>query len=369
MIHVLHVIGSLDMGGSQMFVLNLYNHIDRSKIQFDFIVREGKKYLLEDKIQALGGKIYKLPALRLTNYLTYVSAWKKFFKEHPEYKVIHGHVRSTAAIYLRIAKSFGCKTISHSHSTHNTQGLSAIVKAILQFPIRFIADYFFACSQAAGEWLFGDQIVKQNNFFVVPNAIDTAKFAYNLSTRQKMRHKLNLENNFVVGHVGRLDIPKNHIFLLKIFAEVYKQNQQARLLLLGDGPLKQKLIAKTKELHIESAVNFCGNQYATDYYQAIDVFVFPSLYEGLPVSLVEAQVNGLPCLIADTITKQAKQTDLVHFMGLKQSTQEWANKAVQIADKQTSANRQQAAKKMCQAGYDIKDVVKQFTTLVFGEEK
>lgn len=350
MIRILHVIGSLDMGGSQMFVLNLYNNMDRSKIQFDFVVREGKNYFLEDKVRELGGKIYKLPALGFTNYLTYVSTWKQFFKEYPEYKIIHGHVRSTAAIYLRIAKSFGRKTISHSHSTHNTQGFSALVKAVLQFPIRFTADYFFACSLAAGEWLFGKKITKQSNFFVIPNAIDTAKFAYNPAIRSEMRRKLNIENNFVVGHVGRLDIPKNHTFLLKIFAHVYRKNPQARLILLGDGPLKHKLIAQAQELHIDSAVIFCGNQDASAYYQAMDVFVFPSIYEGLPVSLVEVQTSGLPCIIADHITPEVDlEIGLITRLSLNLSPDKWAEKVLTYRQMKRQSGQPAASQK----GFDI----------------
>ncbi len=339
------------MGGSQMFVLNLYNHIDRSRIQFDFVVREGKNYFLEDKVQELGGKIYKLPALRFTNYLTYVSTWKKFFKEHPEYKVIHGHVRSTAAIYLKIAKSFERKTISHSHNTHNTQGLSSLVKAILQFPIRFTADYFFACSLAAGKWLFGKKITKQSNFFVIPNAIDTAKFAYNPAVRQEMRRKLNLENNFVVGHVGRLNVQKNHSFLLEIFAEIYKQNSTARLLLVGDGPLKQDLIKQAKQLHIAPAVLFCGNQAPEDYYQAMDVFVFPSIYEGLGIVLIEGQTSGLPCVISANLPKEADlDCGLITRVSLEQPSDVWSRIVLSQMGKKPRKSQQA---KVTGKGYDI----------------
>ena len=351
MIRILHVIGSLDMGGSQMFVLNLYNHIDRTKIQFDFVVREGKNYFLEDKVRELGGKIYKLPALKFTNYLTYVSAWKKFFKEHPEYKIVHGHIRSTAAIYLKIAKNFGLKTISHSHSTRNNSGISAFVKAVLQYPIRFVADYFFACSKDAGEWLFGKKITHQANFFVVPNAIDTAQFAYNPATRSEMRQKLNVKNNFIVGHVGRLDVPKNHTFLLKIFAEVYKQNPQARLFLVGDGPLKEDLVKQTEQLNIQKAVLFCGNQSAAPYYQAMDVFVFPSLYEGLGISIIEAQVSGLPCVISANLPKEADlDCDLVTRVGLEQPAAVWSKTVLAQMGKKP---RQSQQDKVTGKGYDI----------------
>ena len=263
---------------------------------------------------------------------------------------MHEHVRSTAAIYLQIAKSFGCKTISHSHSTRNNSGVSALVKAVLQFPIRFTADYFFACSKAAGEWLFGKKVTKQSNFFVIPNAIDTAKFDYNLTTRQDLRHQLNLENNLVVGHVGRLDIPKNHIFLLQIFAEVYKQNPQARLLLVGDGPLKEQLIQQTVQLGIKHAVLFCGNQPASRYYQAMDVFVFPSLYEGLPVSLVEAQTSGLPCLIAEHITPEVDlKVGLITRLSLRCSPTKWVEKVLMSPKEHRQSHQIEASQK----GFDV----------------
>lgn len=358
MMRILHVIGSLDMGGSQMFVLNLYHHIDRSKIQFDFVVREGKNYFLEDKVRELGGKIYKLPTLKFTNYLTYVSAWKKFFKEHPEYKIVHGHIRSTAAIYLKIAKNFGLKTISHSHSTRNNSGISAFVKAVLQYPIRFVADYFFACSKDAGEWLFGKKITHQANFFVVPNAIDTAQFAYNPATRSEMRQKLNVKNNFIVGHVGRLDVPKNHTFLLKIFAEVYKQNPQASLLLVGDGPLKEDLVKQTEQLNIQKAVLFCGNQSAAPYYQAMDVFVFPSLYEGLGISIIEAQTAGLPCIVSNHLPQEIDlQGGLIARVDLKETPQHWAEKILCTASKPRMSQQSAAIAK----GFDITEATRWLT--------
>lgn len=350
MMRILHVIGSLDRGGSQMMILNLYEQLDRTHIQFDFVVNAGPVYLLEEKVTSLGGTIYRCPRYKGYNHFVYVNWWKKFFKEHPEYKIIHGHVRSTAAIYLQIAKSFGRKTISHSHSTQNTKGLPALVKAILQFPIRFTADYFFACSQPAGEWLFGKKITKQSNFFIVPNAINTAAFAYHPALRQKMRHELNLENNFVVGHVGRLDVPKNHAFLLNIFAQIYKQNPQARLLLIGDGPLKQPLVRQARQLHIDQAVLFCGNQPATNYYQAMDVFVFPSLYEGLGIALIEAQTAGLPCVISSNLPPEADlQCGLITRIRLAQPAAFWAQK-IQAAAGYPRQSQQPCAQ---HRGYDI----------------
>lgn len=353
---ILHVLGGLDMGGAETFVMNLYRKIDKSKIQFDFIKHTKKAQFFDEEIRNKGGRIYSCPRYKGYNHFAYKHWWKTFFKEHPEYKIIHGHVRSTAAIYLKIAKSFGLKTIIHSHSTHNTKGFCGLVKAVLQFPVRVIADYFFACSQGAGEWLFGRKITKQKNFFIIPNVVDTGQFAYNQALRQEMRKKLNLENNFVIGHIGRLDIPKNHTFLLKIFAKVYKQKPQARLLLLGEGPLKEKLAKQAKELNIDKVVYFCGNQDAAAYLQAMDIFVFPSLYEGLPVSLVEAQISGLCCIIADNITQEVDlEEGLLTRLSLTCQPEVWANKI--LAKQEKPRKSQQVA--ACQKGFDVLSLTKQ----------
>ncbi len=349
-IRILHILGGLDMGGAETFVMNVYRHVDHENIQFDFIKHKAAAQFFEEEIKSLGGKIYVCPRYKGYNHVAYVRWWKKFFKEHSEYKIVHGHVRSTAAIYLQIAKSYGRKTISHSHSTNNNGGFSALVKAVLQYPIRFIADYFFACSRAAGEWLFGKKVTKQANFFVIPNVIDAAKFAYNPTQRKEMRQKLNLENNFVAGHVGRLDLPKNHTFLLQIFAEIYKQNQAARLLLVGDGPLKQKLIEQAEQLHISQAVLFCGNQAPEHYYQAMDVFVFPSLYEGLGIAIIEAQTAGLPCIVSKHLPQEIDlQCGLITRADLKETPQHWAETILSQTNKPRT--NQQAAVRA--KGFDI----------------
>lgn len=355
MIRILHVIGSLDVGGSQMLMLNLYNNINRDKIQFDFIVREGRRYWLEDKITSLGGKIYHLPSLQLTNLYTYIKAWKTFFKEHPEYRIIHGHVRSTASIYLTIAKCYGLTTIAHSHNTSSGKGLSGIIKNILQYPLRYIANYFLSCSIAAGEWLFGKKIVYRKNFHILHNAIDTHKLGYCYSIRQQIRTQLGIHTNLVIGHVGRMVTQKNHIFLLQIFAEIYKQNTNARLLLVGDGPLKEQLIRQTEQMNIKPAVLFCANQEASRYYQVMDVFLFPSLYEGLGIVLIEAQTAGLPCVISDTLPQEADlQCNLITRISLKQNPCYWAQQVLAQVGK-VRQSRQDIAKNK---GYDVATTAK-----------
>lgn len=353
---VLQVLGGLDIGGAETLVMNLYRHLDRQQIQFDFVKHNAQMNFFEPEIKRLGGNIYTCPRYKVYNHIAYVRWWKQFFRKHPQYKVIHGHVRSTAAIYLQIAKSFGLYTIVHSHSTRNPAGISRYVKAALQWPIRRVADYFVACSQTAGEWLFGKSITQQSNFFVLPNAIDIERFVYNPAVREKMRKQLQAENQFVVGNVGRLVAQKNQSFLLQVFAQIQKQYPQARLLLVGDGPLKQTLKKQAQALCVEKFVTFAdGTDPAFPYYQAMDVFVFPSLYEGLGMALVEAQSAGLPCVVSDSLPWEADlQVGLITRVSLKESAAHWAQQVLARRAKKRTDTRAAAQAK----GYDIKAAVK-----------
>lgn len=317
-IRVLHNIASLHFGGSQAFVMNIYDNIDREKVQFDFIVTPEERKDLYDKVEQMGGRIFVCPKYTGKDHFAFCKWWDDFFTEHPEYHVIHGHVRSTASIYLEIAKKHGLVTIAHSHSTSNGSGFSAVVKDIMQRPIRHQADYLFACSDKAGKWLFGEKALTQPNYRMIPNGVDLQRFAFNNEKRKQMRNDLGInKDTFVLGHVGRITVPKNHKFLVELFAEYHKMNQNSKLLLVGGGELFEEVKQQISQLGINDAVVMVGSKTNTeDYYQAMDVFVFPSLWEGLPVSVVEAQANGLLCLLSDTITRDVDLTDLVSYFPL-----------------------------------------------------
>jgi len=320
MTRILHNIGSLHIGGSQTFIMSIYRNIDRTRVQFDFVVSPETEEGFYNEIKQLGGRIFVCPRYNGKNHFEYCKWWEGFLKEHREYRIIHGHVRSTAAIYLWIAKKLGRVTIAHSHSTSNGKGVSAFIKDVMQLPIRYIADYMFACSDEAGKYLFGKKSLKKNNYRMIPNAIDCERFRFDPEKREVMRRELGLENCYVIGHVGRLSEPKNHTFLLDVFAEVEKEKPEARLLLVGDGPLRESLQKKCNDLGIAEKVLFVGAKLNTeDYYQAMDVFAFPSLWEGLPVSVVEAQASGLSCLISDAITRNVDLTDLVSYLPIGDS--------------------------------------------------
>ena len=353
-IRVLHMIGCLEIGGSQSMIMNIYRNIDRRIIQFDFVIDKDVKSPLYKEITQLGGKIYKMPKFNGINIIEVQSSWKKFFENHPEYKILHSHVRSYASIYLPIAKKFGLKTIIHSHSTSNGTGLASLVKRVMQFPLRYQADYLFACSKEAGEWLFGKKIIDHSNFIIIPNAIDTKKFKFNEEARERIRNELKINNKFVVGHIGRHASPKNPIFLLKLFAEIYKAEPNARLLQVGQGELTNQMKEECDKLGIADKVIFTGSRDdIPDLLSAMDVFVFPSLWEGLGMVAVEAQANGLNVIASDAVPPLADiGAGIFHYMSLNQSAEEWAEKILKYANNKRCEKAVEIAKNV---GWDIYD--------------
>lgn len=360
-IRILQMINSLHFGGSQSFVMNVYRNIDRSKIQFDFVVIPEEKKDLYEEVRKLGARIFVCPRYRIVNHFEYIGWWNEFFQAHPEYKVIHGHVRSTSAIYLSIAKKYGLKTIAHSHSTSNGKGLLGIIKTMMQYPTRNIAEYLFSCSDIAGTWMYGKNALQRPNYRMVPNGIDLRRFDYQPDKRYEVRKRLGIQGNeFVIGHIGRFTRPKNHIFLIQLFGHFVKQYPNARLLLVGDGDLWPIIQKECKNQQLSSKVIFTGAQSnPEDYYQAMDVFAFPSLWEGLPVSVVEAQASGLPCLLSDTITRNVELTPLVRYITL--SDMEAWEKA--LAEYQTYSRKscsQKYSKEL--QGFDSRKVAEKLST-------
>jgi glycosyltransferase involved in cell wall biosynthesis len=277
-IRVLQVFAQMNKGGAETMVMNMYRNIDRSKIQFDFVVHTEEECTFDNEIVQLGGRIYRVPRYIGRNHLAYTRAWNTFFRNNSEYKIIHGHVRSTASIYLKIAKKYGLKTIAHSHNTSSGNNLVALTKNILQFPLRNIADYLFACSKRAGEWLFGENINYRDNYYILKNAINTHEYIFNEEIRLRKRQELGLKDRFVVGHVGRFNKQKNHKFLIDIFKSIHELDDNSVLILAGSGPLKSKIEKKVNSLNLSDSVLFLGvRSDVRELLQAMDVFLFPSL--------------------------------------------------------------------------------------------
>ncbi len=353
MIRILQYIGTLQSGGSQAMIMNLYRAINKELIQFDFVVHNVNNETFTEEVEKLGGKIFVAPRYKGKNHFKYISWWNSFFKEHTEYKVVHSHIRSTAAIVLRIAKKYRCITIAHSHSTSSGNGIGSIVKNIYQFPIRYISDYFMGCSQIAGEWLYGKKICSSDKYINMRNAIEVNKYTFSSEIAKEVRDELNLGDNTVIGHVGRFSEPKNHMFLLKVFAEIHKRDKKSRLLLVGDGELRSQIEKKITELNLNDSVILTGSRSDVNrLLMAIDIFIFPSIWEGLPVSVVEAQASGLQCAVSTSVTQEVCLSELVTRISLSSGAEFWCDKVFEMNEKLKMYGRPNVQDAICKAGYD-----------------
>ncbi len=345
MIRILHVVTFMGRGGLETMLMNYYRNIDRTKIQFDFLVHRDFRADYDDEIESLGGIIHRIP--RLVPWSpNYRKALNDFFKTHPEYRIVHVHQDCLSSIICKAAKK--CRVpvrIAHSHNNNQQKNLKYPIKLFYKKKIPKYATFLMSCSYNAGRWMFGNR-----NFLVIPNAINTAKFKYSAETACRIKACLNIdESSLVIGHVGRMEPQKNHSFLVDIFYNLQKK-VDAKLLLVGDGYLRQTIENKVKSLEIDDKVIFAGlTDKVYEFLQAMDVFVFPSLYEGFPVTLLEVQSSGLPCVISDRVDDVCKLTEQVHHVSLNDSIEEWIKVIISCNNKQRSVYSDIIAEK----GYDI----------------
>lgn len=331
MIRVLHVIGAMDRGGAESMIMNFYRKIDRTKYSFDFLVHEDRECDFDKEIKSLGGNIYRVPRYKIYNYSHYKKEIKKFFEQHHDYDIVHGHICSCINIYSSIAKKYGIKTIAHSHSSNFGISLATIFTKVVSFHTKFIDDYFIGCSKKAGLDRYGSKIVESNRFDVLCNGIDVTKYRFDEMKRNELRAKLGIEDKLVLGHVGRFTYAKNHEFLIQVFNELQKVRPDSVLLLFGRGELEEEVKEKIQSLNIQDKVRFMGvvpNVY--DYLNALDVFVFPSRFEGLPIVLIEAQASGLCCVINDSLTSEIDITPNIHRLSLNESKSKWVHKILEV---------------------------------------
>lgn len=347
LIRVLHIVTYMGRGGLETMIMNYYRNMDRSKVQFDVLTHRQERYDFDDEIEALGGKIYHMPKLNPWSH-RYIKALEKFFEQHSEYKIVHSHIDCMSAVPLMIARNAGVPVrIAHGHSNNQDKDFKYLLKLYYKRKIPRCATSLFACSTEAGRWMFGKQ-----NFFVLPNAIDTKQYIYNAEKRYKVRKELGLDDALVIGHVGRFSKVKNHEFLVDIFHEVYMQRNNVKLLLVGDGEKMQEVKEKVMRLQLSNIVIFTGTRSdVADVLQAMDVFVLPSLYEGLSIATLEAQASGLPCLISDRVSVECKKTSLVNQLGLNEPATVWAKRILEVVD----TERRDTSSEIAYAGFDIQD--------------
>lgn len=349
-LRVLQIMGIVESGGVEAVIMNYYCHIDKSKVQFDFVMHKGGNTNYIDAVKSMGARVYEITPYTKNLFTFTYDIYKIIKKGH--YDIVHSNMNSLSGFPLFAAWLAGARVrILHNHTTDTkAEGFRTVIKRTLRPFAKMFANQYWACSKLAAEWMYGKQAVNSGKVTIINNAIDLNKFAFCQEKRNALRNKLGLEGKFVVGHVGRFMRQKNHEFLIDIFAEVAKQKENAVLMLIGEGPLVVAIRKKVNELHLEKKVLFLGvRNDVADLYNVMDVFTLPSYYEGLPVVGVEVQANGLPFLCSDQVTREILISDSIKLIPLNDGAEKWAEEIL-------SAKRvafAETLKSMQESGFDI----------------
>lgn len=356
MIRVLQVIGAMDRGGAETMVMNLYRAIDRDRVQFDFLVHEQRECDYDEEILDLGGRIFRLPRFTGANYLAYRKACRRHFDEHPEHRIVHGHIGSCAAIYLSEAKRAGGVAIAHSHAQNFLPGLGDMAFRAVSYPTRFVADWFFGCSYEAGRDRFGEGVVEGDRFAILENGIDLRQYVCDESAHLQEKANIGLGGHPVFGHVGRLAPEKNHRFLFEVFSKVRDSLPDAMLVMVGRGPMMEELTGLADAMGLGDSAIFLGvRDDVPNLLKAMDVFLFPSTKEGLPLAAIEAQAVGLPCVISTGVPEHVLVSDRAVRISLDDGADSWAEKAVEFYRCAIKEPRTDCVDQVRASGFDIGD--------------
>ena len=353
------------LGGREKFIMELYRRLDKSRIQFDFVCDNRKGELVyEEEILSSGGQIFVLPPVR-EKPLTHLRRWKELYRSRA-YRAVYCHAnrKPKYAAFFRYARQAGVPIrILHSHNSDDLNNRSAAKKMLERIAAaewRRSITHRFACSRRAGEWMFG----KNTDFRVIPNAIDTERFDLNAEKRESLRTREGAAERKVYGTVARISPEKNPLFLAEVFCEIRRLQPDSLFWLVGEGDLEAELRDKLASLGLTDAVRLLGRKENVDeYLNGMDVFMLPSVHEGFPITLVEAQASGLPCLVSDAVTEEVAITDSVVFLPLSAGPQEWAEKAIALSSRTRTSQREALKRK----GYDLDDLVSDFTAFILGE--
>lgn len=353
-IRIAMIMGKMIGGGVESVVMNYYRHIDRTKVQFDFIIDEDSTVIPFAEIKKLGGRVYKIAPYQ--NLKKYMQDLEQLIVDN-NYLIVHSHINTLSVFPLLIAKKCNVPIrIAHSHSTAASGELKKnFVKYFLRLFSKLCPTHFFAPTQHAGEWLFGKKIGSEK-LIILKNAIEVQKFSFDEEKRTYIRNKLSMDTNeFIIGNIGRLVWQKNQTYLLKVFAEFHEKVSNSKLLIIGDGPLKNELQELAKKLDIINSIIFLDNaDNVEDYYQAMDCFVFPSNYEGLGMVAIEAQCSGLNTICSNNVPTDVKVTELCSFLDINsECVSEWSEKLYDIYTKQTNVIRESKARQLNESNYNI----------------
>ncbi|MEB3100782.1 glycosyltransferase family 1 protein [Ferviditalea candida] len=357
-IRILQVVTIMNRGGLETMLMNYYRQLDRGRIQFDFMVHRAEKGYYDDEILKLGGKIYRMPQIRPGNYRLYFRMLDEFFATHREYKVVHSHINENSSFVLRAAKRAGvpCR-IAHSHLSDLGIDIKLPFRLYARFAMKDYPNRYFACSKKAGQWLFGKRKSDSNQITVLNNAVNVRDFKYDEALRNQAKLEFDAGDRLVIGHIGRFVKQKNHSFLLDVFKAVHDKRPDSLLIMIGDGPLRPAIEDKADQLGLTGNVRFLGVRADIPrLMQGMDLFLFPSLFEGLPVVLVEAQAAGLRCVVSDTITSETDVTGRLDFVSLKASPDAWAD--IILA---SSYEHKDTSGLLGRSGYDTAEMAKWLT--------
>ena len=352
MIRVLHSVSNMDRAGIETMLMNYYRNIDTSKVQFDFLANKSKKGAYDEEIKKMGGRIFISPGLSPLKWFKYQKMVQKLLSDNPEIKVVHSHNGAFSLQAQLAAKKSNIKNrIVHVHGTKIDFNLKLPLKLLYKTQLKRVANNYWGCGLEAIKYYFGKKVIEDKNYLIVRNAIEEDRFIFNQEKRDEIRKKYNIENKFVIGNVARFMKQKNHTFTLDLFKKVHDLNDDAILMLLGEGELLDSMKEKAKKLGIYDSVMFMGNvDNVNEMYQAMDVFLLPSLFEGLPVVGIEAQAAGLKCVMSNTITKEVAITDNITFISLKAPVEEWAKVILDCKDYERKNMKQE----IINSGYSIK---------------
>ena len=351
-IRILNLFTILNRGGAETMVMNYYRNIDRNKVQFDFLVHREERGVYEDEIESLGGRIYRMPPIKINTIPEYRRQLRSFFKAHPEYRIIHSHMSELGLFAFIEAKKQGVQTrICHAHSSPKYFDIKMLARNLMKkLMLPYVTD-MFTCGVEAGIWLYGEK--NRNDLILMKNAIDAEKYRFSREKQRIKKEELGIPGKRIIGHVGSFLPVKNQTFLVDVFCEICKEEDDTVLMLVGSGSEFEKIQEKIKNLGFEDKVMLMGSRSDVhELMQAMDIFVFPSTYEGLPVTLIEAQASGLPCIVSDRIPKECKITDLLEFYSLDKTPNEWAKTIVKTFGEKEKTD---VYRQVCTAGYDIKE--------------
>ena len=353
-IKILMVLGNTRMGGTQAFVLNVLRNIDLRKFQIDVAVNfeDNANNGVGDTLRSMGCKIYYWPYFKVYNYVGFKRFWENFFIEH-YYDVVHGHSTNSASLYLRYAKNAGCVTVAHCHSTGYRGNLvQKIVKHYFARKVGNVADYWLACSDSAALKLFGEAYKTYPQYYEIPNAINVENYRYESHVASRVRHEIGVDDDeLLCGHIGTFSVPKNHSFLLDVFAEVLKIRPKSRLVCCGAGDLRPIVEEKAKAMNIFNRIIFAGVvSNANEFLMAMDVLVFPSVFEGFGIAVLEAEAAGTQVVMSDVIPSDVDLTDLVHRHSLNDDPAEWAKTICRLP----TVNRQTYNAPIAASKYNMK---------------